>query len=189
MGIINKDFFLQDAKEVAINLLGKKIVRKIGDNIVSGIISETEAYLKKDDSASHARFGKTKRNAPMFEEGGIVYVYLIYGVYHMLNFVTQKKDEPSAVLIRKIVPLENIELMQKFRGNSNIKNLSDGPGKLCKALNINMSLNRHKLFTKEKIWIEDMKDNSILKKVQKGTRIGIDYADKKDKNALLRFWI
>ena len=188
MAILEKSFFLQDTKKVAQKLLGKKLIREINGKKISGIISETEAYLSTNDSACHACNGKTKRNAPMFAEGGVAYIYLIYGVHYMLNFVTEKKNMPSAVLIRSIIPLENIAVMQKLRNLKNSKNLSNGPGKLCKALNIDIKLNRHKLFTREKLWIEDTKDIS-LKNINKSPRIGINYANKKDREALLRFYI
>lgn len=119
MTILNKSFFCRPTLDVAQELIGKELFffnQK-------GIITETEAYIGQDDPACHAARGQTKRNAVMFEEGGFSYVYLIYGMYYCLNFVTEAKGFPAAVLIRGIyIPETKLDL--------------NGPGKLCKNLGI-----------------------------------------------------
>ncbi len=122
---------------VAKGLLGKKIVRKVGNQRISGIITETEAYRHKDDPASHAYRRKTERNKAMFEEVGRAYVYFTYGMYFCFNVVAKKpKAEAGAVLIRAIYPEKGIEVMKKNRGKTEEKNLVNGPAKLTQALNI-----------------------------------------------------
>src|SRR3989338_5802834 len=98
--ILTRAFFNRPTLKVAEELIGKFLVRKIGRKEVALMIVETEAYGGSRDLASHARSGKTKRNFPMFEEAGTIYVYFTYGMHWMLNIVTGKKEEPAAVLIR-----------------------------------------------------------------------------------------
>ena len=113
------------------------MVRKIGSQRISGIIIETEAYLHKDDPASHAFRRKTERNKAMFEEVGRAYVYFTYGMYFCFNVVARNsKVEAGAVLIRSIHPEKGIDIMKKNRGKNNERNLTDGPGKLAQALDI-----------------------------------------------------
>jgi DNA-3-methyladenine glycosylase len=148
-------FFQRNVLDVAPELLGKLVVRQFSDgNIRRYSITETEAYSGNGDLACHASKGKTPRTEVMFREGGLVYVYLIYGMYWMLNIVTGVKDEASAVLIRG---LEGIS----------------GPGRVGKALQLNKSFYGENLFTSERIWIEDTQ--KILK-FTTSPRIGIDYA-------------
>ena len=127
---LQRSFFEQPTLQVAQELLGKILV--IGD--CSGRINEVEAYIGQDDPACHACCGKTKRNEPMFGPAGHLYVYFTYGMYHCVNIVTEKKDFPSAVLIRSIEPIDGIETMKKRRNRTD--HLTDGPGKLCIALDI-----------------------------------------------------
>lgn len=134
--ILKPDFYQRDATKVARELLGCVISREINGVKVSGRIVETEAYLQ-DDPACHAFRGLTPRTAPMFETGGLSYVYLIYGMYYCFNTVTGDKGNGQAVLIRALEPLEGFEVMEKLRKTGNVKNLCSGPGKLCQALAIN----------------------------------------------------
>lgn len=167
--------------------MGKKLVRKYRGNILSGLICETEAYLGSMDSASHAFKGKTPRNAVMFGRAGRAYVYFIYGMHYMLNIVTEDEDNPCAILMRAIVPLDGIEHMQRYRGRIG-KDLTNGPAKLCRALAIDKSLNEWDLTAGEKLWVEDWP--SIPERfIKKGPRIGIDYAKPADRRAARRFWI
>ena len=137
MTILPREFYSEDTVKVAKNLLGKKIIRKIGQHKISGIITETEAYQYKDDPASHA-FGKiTERNKIMFENVGSSYVYFTYGMHFCFNVVARSsKIKAGAVLIRAIHPEKGIAIMQKNRGNVNLKNLTNGPAKLAQALAI-----------------------------------------------------
>ena len=188
---LEREFFLKDTKSVARELLGSYLVRKssIGDMI--GMIIEVEAYLGPHDKASHSyNYRKTDRTKVMYMIPGTLYIYLIYGLYHCLNVITEPEGIPCAVLIRQLYPIDGIELMIKNRNakiGKNWKNLTDGPGKLCMALNITKSefngkdscSNSSKLFFIEG---EKIKDNSIVA----NKRIGINYAEE-DKDRLLRF--
>ena len=113
--ILKRDFFRRDTALVARELLGKKLVRISKGEYTSGTIIETEAYYGPGDPASHAFRGMTPRSSIMFGEAGIAYVYLCYGVYRLLNVVTEKKGNPGAVLIRSLKPLRGIEVMKRRR--------------------------------------------------------------------------
>jgi len=103
--ILLKKFYMNDTKQVAKDLLGKTLVRKIGTQVLSGVITETEAYKGKNDPASHASRKKTERNKIMFGEVGVAYVYFTYGMHYCFNVVAKKKnDKAGAVLIRAIQP-------------------------------------------------------------------------------------
>ena len=187
MNILKHHFYTRDTLPVAGALLGKKLVRKHRGNILSGLICETEAYLGPTDSASHAFKGKTPRNAVMFGRAGRAYVYFIYGMHYMLNVVTEAEACPCAILIRAIVPLDGVEHMQCHRGRTG-KDLTNGPAKLCRALAIDKSLNQWDLTIGEKLWVED-RPAMPERYIQKGPRIGIDYARPADRRAARRFWI
>jgi DNA-3-methyladenine glycosylase len=140
--ILNRSFYMRDTSRVAKDLLGKVLVKESGDSTASGIIIETEAYYGSGDPASHAFRGSTPRSRIMFGKAGIAYVYLCYGVYWLLNIVTEEKTIPGAVLIRGLKPVDGILDMQKRRktGGTGSK-LTDGPGKLTIAMNIDSSDN------------------------------------------------
>ena len=187
MNILNRQFYARETLAVAGALLGKKLVRKYSGNILSGLICEIEAYLGSTDSASHAFKGKTPRNTVMFGRAGRAYVYFVYGMHYLLNVVTEKEENPCAILIRAIVPLDGIEYMQLNRGRSG-KDLSDGPAKLCQALAIDKSLNGWDLTAGKKLWVED-RPSIPGRFIKRGPRIGIDYARPADRRAARRFWI
>lgn len=125
--LLEKSFFCRDTETVAKELLGKVIIIKNNIEYKRAVIVETEAYFGEDDPASHARFGKTKRNALMFGESGLVYVYLIYGMYNCINITTEREGTAGAVLIRGVEPIDRI---------AGEYNKTNGPGKLCKTYNI-----------------------------------------------------
>jgi DNA-3-methyladenine glycosylase len=134
--MISQGFYASfDTLTLAQKLLGCTLVHESEEGKTAGIIVETEAYLY-DDPASHSFRGKTNRNAPMFDEAGTVYVYLIYGIYECFNIVSNKTGIGEAVLIRALAPTEGIELMQERRNTQNLKNLCSGPGKLVQAMGI-----------------------------------------------------
>jgi DNA-3-methyladenine glycosylase len=187
MKILTHHFYAGDTLSVAGALLGKKLVRKYRGNILSGLICETEAYLGSMDSASHAFKGKTPRNTVMFGRAGMAYVYFVYGMHYLLNIVTEEEENPCAILIRAIVPLDGIEHMQRYRGKIG-KHLTDGPAKLCRALAVDKSLNGWDLMTGEKLWVEG-RPSIPQRFIKKGPRIGIDYAKPADRRAARRFWI
>ena len=113
MDRLDRKFFERSATEVAPDLLGKTLIRKIGNKTISGKIVETEAYVGEDDLACHARFGKTERNKVMYSRGGLIYIYLIYGMYYNFNIVTAKEHVPEAVLIRALEPVEGLEIAKE----------------------------------------------------------------------------
>lgn len=152
---LDSSFYQRDALVVAPELIGKKIVKKTKDGLLSEfIITETEAYRGEEDLACHASKGRTPRTEIMYHKGGYIYVYLIYGMYWMLNIVTGDPDTPQAVLIRCIEGY-------------------NGPGKVGKALEIDKSYYGEELMHSERVWIEqtDIKSSYICK-----PRINIDYA-------------
>ena len=174
MTILPREFYSKDTVTVARNLLGKKIIRKIGRYEISGIIIETEAYRHKDDPASHA-FGKiTDRNKAMFGQVGLAYVYFTYGMYFCFNVVAKSpKIEAGAVLIRAITPEKGIDIMQENRGNVDLENISNGPAKLAQALAITKKDYGVDLTKKSKLYIaEGIKP----KKITSSPRIGISKA-------------
>ncbi len=138
-----RNFYTRNAITVAKELLGKVLVKKDGKQLLSGLIVETEAYDGLVDEAAHTFIGRTKRNEIMFNEGGYFYVYFTYGNHFCCNVVTGKKNHGAAVLIRAVEPLTGIKKMAKNRFDKieiNEKekiNLTSGPGKICKAFNIN----------------------------------------------------
>ncbi len=131
-----RDFFAQRTTEVARQLLGKRLVRIQGSQRLAGVISEAEAYRGEEDQACHARAGRTKRTKVMYGPPGHAYVYFTYGNHWMLNFVAEAEGFPAAVLIRAIFPMEGLEAMAERRQGQPFKRWTDGPGKLCKALEI-----------------------------------------------------
>ncbi|MCK5296289.1 MAG: DNA-3-methyladenine glycosylase [Alphaproteobacteria bacterium] len=142
MNRLDRAFFNRPTLKVAKELLGKVLV--FGEH--QGTITETEAYIGLDDPASHAAKGKTKRNEIMFGEAGFAYVYLIYGMYNCLNFVTEKKDFPAAVLIRGLKVISNPPI------------IIDGPGKLCRFLGITREQNNTDIITSENFYVADSKN-------------------------------
>ena len=174
---IERKFYMRDAVTVGKDILGKIIVKKTADGrIMSGRITEVEAYMGITDKASHSYGGRrTKRTEVMYKEGGYSYVFLIYGMYECFNVTAGREGDPQAVLIRGVEPLENKNLMQEKRKVKKEKDISNGPGKLTKALGITREDNGADLVASENIWLED--DGYKVKDIVETTRIGIDYAE------------
>ena len=124
---LSRDFFARDTLAVARNLLGQRLVRVLDGARLAGRIVEVEAYVGEGDQACHARFGRTRRNAPMYGPPGHAYVYFVYGMHHCLNVVTGREGNPAAVLIRALEPLEGIEGMRARRGGRPDAQLASGP--------------------------------------------------------------
>ena len=173
---LSKDFYLRRATELAPDLLGKLLCRKISikdqkgnvkESIIKLRITETECYFGEEDTACHASKGRTPRTDIMYHEGGVAYVYLCYGIHSLLNVVTGPEDFPEAVLIRGVEGFE-------------------GPGKLTKAMMIDRALNGSSFVESNEIWIED--DGTRVSYIE-GKRIGIDYANEKYRNILWRFTV
>ncbi|TKB90537.1 MAG: DNA-3-methyladenine glycosylase [Nitrospira sp.] len=156
-----RTFFNRPTLAVARSLVGKYVVRENGNGTVAGRIIEVEAYVGSQDKACHASKGRTARTEVLFGPPGISYVYLIYGMYHMLNVVTERPEFPAAVLIRAI----------EVDGE-----LIDGPGKLCRELGIDRSLHRFDLTHGSQLWFEDRGGRVSRKQVGAFPRIGVDYA-------------
>lgn len=160
---LEQKFFVQPTLKVARELLGKYLIVNRKGHLHIGRIVETEAYVGEKDKASHAERGKTERNKIMWEKGGKLYVYLIYGMYHCLNIVTERVGYPAAVLIRAIEPIFGI------------KGKVNGPGKLCRELGIATKDTRLDLTKSSEIYIKDIGEGS--QKVLATPRIGVDYAE------------
>jgi DNA-3-methyladenine glycosylase len=123
----------------------------------------------------------------MFGLAGVAYVYFVYGMHYLLNIVTEEEENPCAILLRALVPLDGLEHMQRYRGRTD-KDLTDGPAKLCQALVVDKTLNGWDLTAGRKLWVEEQP--SIPERlIKKGPRIGIDYAKSADRRAALRFWV
>jgi DNA-3-methyladenine glycosylase len=179
--LLPKSFYLQPTLKIAQDLLGCFLVRRFPDGRVARyMIVETEAYDGPRDKGSHASRGRTPRNQPMFETGGIAYVYFTYGMHYMLNVVAGGMDYPAAVLIRAVAPTE---LIIPFPAKNKIS--TNGPAKLTKFLAIDKSFDGLPLYTKKhSLWIEGRAKHFMLKPgdVVAKPRIGIDYAEEyKDK--------
>lgn len=153
---LKRDFYAQPTLPVAEQLIGKFLISKTPNGIFAAEIIETEAYAGFRDKACHGSRGMTKRNAVMFGPGGFAYVYLIYGIYHCLNLVTERAGFPSAVLIRSL----------DFPG-------CDGPGKLCREFGITKQIHNGLDLTGDVLSVED---RGLKPKINSGKRIGIDYA-------------
>ena len=138
--IIAREFYQREPSLVAQELLGKYLVRKIDEDVLIGKIVETEAYLAKNDPAAHGFKGQTQRNAVLFGEAGMAYVYSIHR-YHCFNIVTETIGIPSGVLVRAIKPIEGVEIMKRLRGIEIGKGFTNGPGKVCQAFDITRKLN------------------------------------------------
>ena len=165
---LSPDFFLRDVLDVASELIGRLLVRQYEDGRIEKYrIIETEAYRGTEDLACHASKGLTPRTEVMFQEGGTVYVYLIYGMYWLLNLVTGNEGDPSAVLIRGI------------EGCS-------GPGRVGRKLQLDKSFYGENLFSSSRIWVEDAE---IVTEIKTSKRIGIGYSGEEWENKLWRFYV
>ena len=134
--MISRDFFTQNTSTVARGLLGMRLVRLEGGRRLSGLIVETEAYRGEEDQGCHARAGLTPRTRVMYGPPGHAYVYFTYGMHWMLNFVTEPEGFPAAVLIRAIFPTEGLDVIASRRDGQPFERWTDGPAKLCRALDI-----------------------------------------------------
>lgn len=156
-----REFFSRPTLTVARSLIGKYLVREQETGIIAGKIIEVEAYVGPQDKACHASKGRTARTEVMFGPPGISYVYLIYGMYHCLNVVTERVDFPSAVLVRAV----------DVDGD-----VIDGPGRLCRAFKIDRSLNQLDMTIGKSLWFEDRSHRVPRGGIGRYPRIGVDYA-------------
>ena len=167
---LSRDFFDRPTLKVAKELLGKYLLRQTQTGLIHSRIVDVEAYIGPEDRACHASRGRTKRTEVMFGPSGVTYVYLIYGMYNCLNFVTERIDFPAAILIR------GIEVVENGIGPVEIPSRIDGPGRVCKFLAIDRDLNRVDTTQGREIWVEDRQEKFSTRKILKLPRIGVDYA-------------
>ena len=200
---LSRKFFDRPTLRVAKELLGKFLVCKIDrtkkpatcpaqnregsqrESVLCGMITETEAYCGPKDLASHASKGKTKRTEVMFGPPGHAYIYLIYGMYYCFNIVTEREEYPAAVLIRG-VRLQGTGFSKNSEtkitpsylapDTYNLKPDLSGPGKLCRYFRIDKTLNQEDLVKSKKLWVEDRGPKLKPSQIQRGKRIGVDYA-------------
>ena len=178
-----------DVLFLAKDLLGKVLFTQINGEITAGIIVETEAYFGIQDKASHAYGGRrTNRTETLYQQGGVSYVYLCYGIHNLFNVVSSVEGEPHAVLIRAIEPLIGLEIMETRRKIAATKAaISSGPGSAAKALGIDRTFNEKEL-SGEEIWIEDHAIRYTPDQIAAVPRVGVAYAQE---DALLpwRFFV
>lgn len=193
MDVLGRDFYDRDTLQVAQELLGCRLVREVEGELLAGRITETEAYIGRCDKACHAYgYKRTNRTETLFAQPGTAYLYLIYGMYTCLNFVTEPVGEPAAVLIRSITAIEGEQTMARLRFGRPVaelnayqrKNFLNGPGKVCKALNLDRSMNGHDLLTPP---LYVLPRDVELPAIHCGPRIGVDYAQEA-KDFPWRFW-
>jgi len=162
--LLARSYFNRPTLTVARGLMGKYVVRETEKGEQAGLIVEVEAYVGPEDKACHAARGRTPRTDVLFGPPGIAYVYLIYGMYHCLNVVTEREGFPAAVLIRA-VECDNPTPV-----------LIDGPGRLCRSFHIDRTLNRRDLTEGKTLWLEDRGTRITDAEVIMAPRIGVDYA-------------
>ena len=170
----SRTWFDRPSSELALDLLGARIVHASADGVVAGRIVEVEAYAGPEDLAAHSSRGRTARNAVMFGPPGHLYVYLIYGLHHCLNVVAGPSDKPEAVLVRALDIDEGVDLARARRGDRPPElRLASGPGNVGQALGVDRTMNGTDL-TGGPIWIEARV--GTRPRIRRGPRIGVDYA-------------
>ena len=201
-----------DSQDVARALIGGRLVRKDFSGVRVGRIVEVEAYIGADDLASHARFGRTKRNAVMFGPPGYAYLYLVYGMYDCLNVVTEPEGRPAALLVRAVEPLEGVDLMRRARegwvatrrarqGADRVARarqrvaalpaagLASGPGLVCAAFSIGRADDGVDLCDPASpLRLELPPDGELRLPVTSGPRVGVGYAPEPWRSRPWRFW-
>jgi DNA-3-methyladenine glycosylase len=162
-----------ETRALARALLGCALVRRGREGITAGRIVETEAYLPKDP-ACHAYRGKSPRNATLFGPPHRAYVYQIYGTSHCFNLSSERDGEGAGVLVRALEPISGLEIMRARRATTVARDLCRGPGRLCRALDIDRSLDGIDLFAHPRLWLADA--GAYPARVCRGPRIGITQA-------------
>ncbi len=180
MTLLPQPFFARDAREVALDLLGRHLKR--GRVVLR--ITETEAYVWPDDTASHCRFGRTPRNEPMWGPPGHAYVYLCYGLHQMLNIVTNAEGEGAAVLVRACEPVAGVSTVRARRGGKEGPELLTGPGKIGAALDLDTSWSGHPLYRRGGLELHEGEPPAAI---LVGPRVGVDYARPEHREAPWRY--
>jgi DNA-3-methyladenine glycosylase len=175
---------------VARELLGKRLVVPAADGArVSGRVVEVEAYLGVEDRAAHSYGGRrTRRTETMYAVGGTAYVFFVYGMHHQFNAVTGPGGLPHALLVRAVEPEEGVELMRGRRRVSKERELTNGPGKLCRALGIDLTFDGEDLTEGGRVWLEETGQTYRPDEIASGPRIGVAYAAE-DALKPWRFWV
>lgn len=189
--ILKRDFYTRaDTLRVARELLGKRLVVPSESGArVSARVVEVEAYLGAEDRAAHSYGGRrTRRTETMFAVGGTVYVFFVYGMHHQFNVVTGPEGLPHAVLVRAVEPEEGIELMRARRPVSKERELTSGPGKLCRALGLDLTFDGEDLTKRRRVWLEETGVKLRPEEIASGPRIGVAYAAE-DALKPWRFWV
>ena len=193
MASLSREFYLGDTVEIAQALLGKYLVRRLNSELLVCRVTETEAYVGRMDKACHAyNYRRTERTSTMFGPPGHAYIYLIYGMYHCLNFVTEPEGEPSAVLLRGVEVVSGADTVSRLRFGCPAaemtpcqrKNWMNGPGKVCKGLSLSRAENGMDL-TGNTLFLCDSPADAGLslslpdrrERIVCGPRIGVDYAE------------
>ncbi len=191
---LSREFYDRDTLTVARDLLGQYLVRVYNGKELICRITETEAYIGRCDKACHAYgYKRTPRTETLFAAPGTAYIYLIYGMYNCLNFVTEAEGEPAAVLIRGLEVVSGENTIKKLRYPNYAgemtpyqhKNFLNGPGKLCKGLSLDRSMNGTDL-TGDTLYV--VHSGEVPEQIYSGPRIGIDYAEEAV-HFPWRFWI
>ena len=202
MAKLPREFYLGDTVQIAQNMLGMYLVRRMADGkLLAGRITETEAYVGRCDKACHAyQYRRTERTSTMFGPPGHAYIYLIYGMHNCLNVVTEPEGEPSAVLIRAITPLVGVAHIQRLRygdkpmTTARRKAFMNGPGKVCKGLLLDRKSDGIDLLGTELYLCDSPADIGISgweppqERLCSGPRIGVDYAEEA-REFPWRFWL
>ena len=203
MARLLREFYDRDTVAVARDLLGRCLVRRLEDGtVLAGRITETEAYIGRCDKACHAyQYRRTPRTEPLFLAPGHAYIYLIYGMYHCLNFVTEPEGEPAAVLLRAVTPLAGEETILRLRYGDRpltrfrAKNFLNGPGKVCQGFSLSRAQNGRDLVEGDTLFLCDGPEDLGLpprpparERIRSGPRIGVDYAEEA-RAFPWRFWL
>jgi DNA-3-methyladenine glycosylase len=200
--VLPRSFYKRSSVEVARELLGARLIRREEGDRLAGMILETEAYQGEEDLACHARAGKTPRTQVMYGPGGFAYVYFTYGAHWMLNAVAEPEGIPAAVLVRAILPIEGLEKMAEFRPLPTRRSLpdrpapaapftgwTDGPAKLCQALNVTGRLNGADLCDPSGELFIEAGEPIPEGQVSRGPRIGINNVPEPWKSKPWRFLV
>ena len=201
MARLSRDFYAGDTVAAAQALLGKVLVRRLDGHLLAGRITETEAYVGRCDKACHAyNYRRTPRTETLFLSPGHAYVYLIYGMYHCLNFVTEPEGEPAAVLLRAVEPIAGIETIRRLRYGDKpltpyrMRNFLNGPGKVCQGFGLTRAQNGLDLTGDELFLCDGPEDRGLpgpaprRERLCPGPPIGVDYAQEA-KDFPWRFWL
>lgn len=201
MARLSRDFYAGDTVAIAQALLGKLLVRRLDGQLLAGRITETEAYIGRCDKACHAyNYRRTPRTETLFLAPGHAYIYLIYGMYHCLNFVTEPEGEPAAVLLRAVEPVAGLETIQRLRYGDKpltpyrLRNFLNGPGKVCQGFGLTRAQNGLDLTGDELFLCDGPEDLGLpcpaprRERICRGPRIGVDYAQEA-RDFPWRFWL